>query len=179
MLIPLFFINPAKGANIILENESQDKLSILNQIVKALTVTDFNELFSKSHMLALIVFSILFGISLRYVDKENKISSILDTLSMTMLKIVKIVMYYAPIGVFAYFSNLIHSYGNDIISSYLTSMLLYIGISILYFVVFYTLYAYIEKGKTGVRLFYKNIFTSFTCSLATTALSLSLILYIL
>ena len=167
MLLPLLVINPAKDVEITIQNQSQEKLSILNQIVKAISVGNFGELFSKNNMLALIIFSILFGISLRSVDKENKISKSLDILSMTMLKIVKIVMYYAPIGVFAYFANLINSYGQEIISSYLTSLLLYITVSIVYFLVFYTLYAYIAKGKQGVKTFYKNIFSSFSCSLAT------------
>ena len=110
MLIPMFFINPAKGVNIDIVGSEQEKLNILTQISKALTVGDFGELLSKSHMLALIVFSLLFGISLRLVDKENKLAKSFEILSQTMLKIVKIVMYYAPIGVFAYFANLISSY---------------------------------------------------------------------
>ena len=84
-----------------------------------------------------------------------------------MLKFVKIVMYYAPIGVFAYFASLIKSYGEDILSSYLKSFVIYIVVSILYFLIFYTLYAYIAKGKEGVKNFYRHILPSFTCSLAT------------
>lgn len=167
ILIPLLFINPADGVNIQIDATNQEKISILEQISKAITVEDFSQLFSKSHMLPLIIFSIIFGLSLRFIDKENKISKGLETLSKTMLKFVKIVMYYAPIGVFAYFANLIHSYGNQIISSYLTSLIIYIITCIAYFLIFYTLYAYIAKGKEGVKLFYKHIFPSFTCSLAT------------
>ena len=39
--------------------------------------------------------------------------------------------------------------------------------SVLYFIIFYTIYAYISKGKKGIKTFYKNIFPSFMCSLAT------------
>lgn len=166
MLIVMLFINPTQGS-IVIGGSEQEKLSILEQLAAALTVDDFNDLFSKSHMLALIIFSILFGISLRYVDKEGKVSKGLETLSNAILKLVKIVMYYAPIGVYAYFSNLINSYGNEIIESYLKSFVIYIVVSILYFIVFYSLYAYIANGKNGVKNFYKHIFPSFTCSLAT------------
>ena len=166
-LIPLFFINPAQNIAIDADGQTQEKLSILNQIVSAISVEDFTQLFSKNHMLALIVFSIIFGLSLRKIDKENRIAKGLEILSSTILKFVKIVMYYAPIGVFAYFANLVHSYGEEIISSYLTTLLLYICISIAYFLIFYTLYAYIAKGKNGVKCFYKHILSSFTCSLAT------------
>ena len=167
MLIPLLFINPSNGINIQISGETQEKISVLEQITKAITVEDFSQLFSKNHMLPLIIFSILFGLSLRYIDKDNKIGKGLELLSKTTLRIVKIVMFYAPLGVFAYFANLIHSYGEEIISGYLTSLIIYIGASIAYFLIFYSLYVYIAKGKNGVKLFYKNIFPSFTCSLAT------------
>lgn len=167
MLIVMLFINPSKGINITLEDTNPDKLNILQQIANALTVENFSDLFSKSHMLALIMFSIIFGISLRCVDKEAKISKGLEILSNTMLKFVKIAMYYAPIGVFAYFATLIKSYGGEVISSYIKSLVIYIVVSIIYFIVFYTLYAYIAKGKKGVISFYKHILPSFTCSLAT------------
>lgn len=167
MLIPMFFINPAEGVNVEIDGSEQEKLSVLTQIAKAITVSDFAELFSKNHMLALIVFSLLFGISLRYVDKENKLGKSLEILSSVTLRIVKIVMYYAPIGVFAYFASLINSYGSHILSSYVLSFVIYIVVSIVYFLVFYTTYAYIAKGKPGVKSFYKNILPSVTCSLAT------------
>jgi len=167
MIIGVSIFKPSNGLNITIIGEEQEKVNILQQIANALTVNDFASLFSKNHMLALIVFSIIFGISLRYIDKENKISKGLETLSNTMLKFVKLVMYYAPIGVFAYFANLINSYGEEILSSYLKAFIIYIVVSILYFLVFYTLYAYIAKGKEGVKSFYKHIFPSFICSLAT------------
>lgn len=167
MLIAMFIINPSDGMNIIIEETNQEKLSVLKQIANALTVENFSDLFSKSHMLALIVFSMIFGISLRCVDKECKVSKCLEILSNTMLKFVKIVMYYAPIGVFAYFAGLIKSYGSEVISSYLKAFIIYIVASVIYFLVFYTLYAYIARGKKGIKNFYKHILPSFTCSLAT------------
>ena len=167
MLGAVLIFNPSDGINIDVSGNEQEKVNILEQIASALTVSDFSQLFSKSHMLALIVFSIIFGISLRIIDKEKKVTHGLEILSKTMLKFVKIVMYYAPIGVFAYFASLIKSYGEDILSSYLKSFVIYIVVSILYFLIFYTLYAYIAKGKEGVKNFYRHILPSFTCSLAT------------
>ena len=145
MLVPLFFIDPAKNVGIDLLPNQQEKLSILEQIAKALTVSDFAELFSKNHMLALIVFSLLFGISLRTVDKENKLAKTLEMLSSVMLKIVKIVMYYAPIGLCAYFAALVGEYGKEIIGSYAKSMIFYIIMAMLYYFIFYTVYSYLEN----------------------------------
>ncbi len=167
MLVVVIFINPASKISINVIDTNNEKLNILEQISQAISVTNFSDLLTKNHMLALIIFSLFFGISLRYVDKEGKVSKGIEVLSNTMLQFVKLIMYYAPIGVFAYFANLIKSYGSDVISTYLRTFLIYICVSIVYFLVFYTLYAYIAKGKKGVKSFYKNILSSLTCSLAT------------
>ena len=166
MLVTVLIFKPAT-VSIIASGEEQEKLNVMNQIANALTVNNFSDLLSRSHMLALIVFSIIFGISLRYVDKEGRITKGLETLSQTMLRFVKIVMYYAPIGVCAYFASLVKSYGNEIISSYARTLVIYVVICLVYFLVFYTLYAYIAKGKEGVKTFYKHILPSFMTSLAT------------
>ena len=166
MLGVLLFVDPVKDV-IVVDGVAQDKSNVLLQIVSAISVSDFKDLFSKSHMLALIIFSILFGISVRVVDKEKKIARGLKVISDAMLKMVKVVMCYAPIGVYAYFANLIKSYGDEIISSYLIAFLIYIGVSAAYFLVFYPIYCYIAKGKVGIKTFFKHIWPSFTCSLAT------------
>ncbi len=149
------------------EGEVQDPVGFLEALSKAITVPDFFNLLSKSHMLALIIFSIILGICLRKVDKENKIGKGLEVISNAMLKFVKIVMYYAPIGVCAYFASLVKSFGGDIITSYLKTLLIYIVVSAIYFLVFYTLYAFVAGGKNGVKNFYRHIFKSFVTSLAT------------
>ena len=145
-----------------------EKLSIGSQIVKALTVTDFNNILSRSNMLPLIVFSILFGVSVALIGEKGKnVSSILDSLSLVMMKIVKIIMYYAPIGLCAYFANLVGEFGPELIGSYAKSMIFYYVMCIIYFFIFYTLYAYIAGKKKGVKSFYKNILGVVLTSLAT------------
>ena len=157
------------STNIVLESGTEvEKLSIGSQIVKALTVTDFNNILSRSNMLPLIVFSILFGISVALIgEKANNVRSILDSLSLVMMKIVKIIMYYAPIGLCAYFANLVGEFGPELIGSYAKSMIFYYVICIIYFFIFYTLYAYIAGKKKGVKSFYKNILGVVLTSLAT------------
>lgn len=169
MLFELSIFDIGKGVNIVLESGTEvEKLSVGNQIVKALTVTDFNNILSRSNMLPLIVFSILFGISVALIgEKGNNVRSILDSLSLVMMKIVKIIMYYAPIGLCAYFANLVNEFGPELIGSYAKSMIFYYVICIIYFFIFYTLYAYIAGKKKGVKAFYKNILGVVLTSLAT------------
>lgn len=168
MLGTLFFIDPTKGAHIILEAGEESTVNIGTQIVEAITVTDFNMLLSRSHMLPLIIFSCLFGIGVALVgDKAKRIAYSLDAISKVMMKIIKIIMYYAPIGLCAYFATLVGEFGPELLGSYATSMILYYLLAIAYFVIFYTIYAYIAGKKQGVKLFYKHIFTPFATSLAT------------
>lgn len=50
---------PAEGVNLVLEAATLEKISVGDALVNAFTVSDFPLLLSRSHMLALIVFSIL------------------------------------------------------------------------------------------------------------------------
>lgn len=169
MLFGLSIFDIGKGLNITLTAGSEvEKLSVGSQIVKALTATDFSNILSRSNMLPLIVFSVLFGIAVALIgDKCNNIKSSLDSLSLVMMKIVKIIMYYAPIGLCAYFANLVNEFGPELIGSYAKTMIFYYVICIVYFLIFYTLYAYITNRKNGVKSFYKNVFPVVLTSLAT------------
>ncbi len=169
MLFGISLFDITKGVNITLTSSGEvEKLSIGTQIVKALTVTDFNNILSRSNMLPLIVFSILFGIGVALVGEKGKnVAGILDSLSLVMMKVVHIIMYYAPIGLCAYFANLVGEFGPELIGSYAKSMIFYYVICIVYFLLFYTLYSYIANKKKGVKSFYKNILPVVLTSLAT------------
>ncbi len=168
MLLVLLVFNPV-GSNIVLSlGDEVNNLNLGEQIVSMLTVTDFTLLFSRTNMLPLILFSILFGISISLVEKDKKsISLVLDKMSKVMMKFVSIIMYYAPIGLLAYFAALIGEFGPELLGSYALGMLIYYVTCILYFLIVYTVYAYIAGNKKGVKLFYKNIFPSFLTSIAT------------
>lgn len=166
LLFSLLF--PVTTPNIELVKSSVEKVSVLEQIASALTVSDFNNLLSRSNMLALIIFSIIFGIALNLVEKDKKIvGKIFNTLADTMMKMVKIVMYYAPVGIFAYFASLVSNLGPEFVGSYAKTLVLYIMATIIYFLIIYTIYSYIASGKRGIKNFYKNIFPSILTSLAT------------
>lgn len=169
MLIVLLFIDPVGNGNIVLETgEKIESINILEQLVNAFTVNDFTGILSRNHMLPLIVFSLVFGICVNLVEKENKkISKTLETLSNIMMKMIKAIMYYAPIGLCAYFANLIGEFGPALLGSYAKTTILYIIMSVIYFLVAYTIYVYIARGSSGVRSFYKYILPSLVTSLAT------------
>ena len=168
MLIGVKIVSPVDGSILIDTTEVVENLSIGDRIVEAITVSDFSDILSRSHMLPLIIFSIIVGISISLLkDKGKNITELLDTCSKAMMKAVKIIMYYAPIGLFGYFANLIGTFGTNLIEGYIKSLFIYVVVGILYYLVFYTIYAYIAGGKLGVRKFYKNILNPTAVALAT------------
>lgn len=168
MLIGVKIVSPVDGSILIDATEVVENLSIGDRIVEAITVSDFSDILSRSHMLPLIIFSIIVGISISLLkDKGKNITELLDTCSKAMMKAVKIIMYYAPIGLFGYFANLIGTFGTNLIEGYIKSLFIYVVVGILYYLIFYTIYAYIAGGKLGVRKFYKNILNPTAVALAT------------
>lgn len=168
MILGISLVDIASGVNITLTTDTIEKVNVFDQIVKAITVVDFANLLSRSNMMPLIIFSIIFGISCALIkEKGNRIRESLESLSLVMMKFVKIIMYYAPIGLCCYFANLVNEFGPQVVGSYAKTMIFYYVMCILYFLIFYTLYAYIAAKKKGVEVFYKNIFKTVVTSFAT------------
>lgn len=169
MLVSVKIVNPLGSNSVLIDaTETVKNLSIGEQIVNALTVNDFSELLSRNNMLPLVIFSILFGVGVSALgDKGKKLSTNLEAISKALMKVVHIIMYYAPIGLCAYFMNLVGSFGISLISGYLRSFILYTVVGIIYYLVFYTLYAYVAGGKRAVKNFYKNALNPTAVALAT------------
>ena len=164
-IIGVIVFNPTKGLDSSMFSSvmgsgdvvQTEKLTILDQIVKTITVSDFQMLFSKSNMLQLIVFSVLFGLATAMAGEKAKgIAKFVEEGGVVIGNIVKIIMYYAPIGLGCYFASVIGELGTQILSGYMSAFLLYLGITLVYYFGFYTLYAYLSGGKLGVKTFWKN-----------------------
>ena len=168
MLIGVKLIDPVGNISLALTQGTKESIDIGSKIVDMITVPDFYKLLSKSSMLPLIIFSIIFGFAVGMVkDESKKISEFLNSGSKVMMNVIKIIMYYAPVGLCAYFASLIGEYGSEIIGSYARSMIFYYIMAVLYYIIFYTVYSYISRGKRGVKDFYKHIFTPTVTSLGT------------
>ena len=169
MLVSVKLVNPLGSNSVLIDaTETVKSLSLGEQIVNALTVNDFSELLSRNNMLPLVIFSILFGVGVSALgDKGKKLSTNLEASSKALMKVVHIIMYYAPIGLCAYFMNLVGTFGISLISGYLRSFILYTVVGIIYYLVFYTLYAYVAGGKKAVKNFYKNALNPTAVALAT------------
>ncbi|MHB8128729.1 MAG: dicarboxylate/amino acid:cation symporter [Mobilitalea sp.] len=144
------------------------QLSLSQQLVKTITVNDFFGLFSKSNMLQLIIFSLLFGIATALVgEKASVVKEFLNGASEILMKGVKIIMYYAPIGLGCYFASIIGQLGTQILEGYLKVFLLYLGLAAINYFGFFSIYAYVAAGKLGVKTFWKNAIAPTITALAT------------
>ncbi|CDA30357.1 putative uncharacterized protein [Clostridium sp. CAG:492] len=147
---------------------SKDETSILQRTVNTLTVNDFSGLLSRNNIIAIIVFAIIFGISAQMSGKKAKpVVDFLDSANEIIMNIVKIIMYYAPIGLGCYFASLVGTFGKEIAIGYVKTFVIYTIVAVLFYFIIYTLYAFISAGKKGVRAFWKNIIPPTVTSLAT------------
>lgn len=150
------------------EEIQEEDLTILERTASILTVNDFNKLLSKDNMIAIIVFSVLFGIAMNLAgEKAKSVKEFLESAYEIIMKLVKIIMYYAPIGLGCYFAVLVGTFGSSIAVGYAKTFVLYTVVSVLFYIIVYSLYAFIAGGKKGIIAFWKNIIPATITSLAT------------
>lgn len=150
------------------EEAEEEEMTILERTVTAISVDDFSKILTRDNLIAVLVFSILFGLSMRMAkEKSEPLLNVLDSAQEVVFKFIKLIMYYAPIGLACYFAALIGTLGATIAVGYLKTFILYFVVAMLFFVIIYTLYAFIAGGKKGVKVFWKNALTPTLTSLAT------------
>ena len=150
------------------EVSEEEDITILDRTVNLLTVDDFQKLLSKDNIIALLVFSILFGLAINMSgEKAKPVLDFLVAANDIVNNLVKIIMYYAPIGLGCYFAAFVGSFGSTIVVGYLKTFVVYAIVCIAFYLIMYTVYAFIAGGKKGIRLFWKNALPSTLTSLAT------------
>lgn len=148
--------------------EDSEELTIADRTVNLLTVNDFQKLLSKDNIIALLIFSIIFGIAINMSgEKGEPVYKFLESANVIVNNIVKIIMYYAPIGLGCYFASLVGSFGASIAVGYLKTFVIYTIVALLFYFGIYTFYAFLAGRKKGVKLFWKNALPSTLTALAT------------
>lgn len=139
---------------------ASEGFSLSNQLVNMFTVSDFPELLSRAHILPLIVFAIIFGVAATTCGESgHSVAKALGACSDVAFRIIGLLMKIAPLGLGAYFANLIATYGPKLLNNYLYGIVRYYPTLFLYFLIFYTIYVYWAAGPQGVKLYFKNIST--------------------
>lgn len=148
--------------------DNVEEQSLADQLVNTFTVPDFVELFSRDNMMALIVMSILIGVATGLTgEKGRPLAWFLTSASDVFMKLIQLIMYYAPIGLGAYFASLVGEFGTALIGDYAKAVIIYYPVAILYFAIGFTLYAFIAGGRKGISRFWKNILGPAATSLGT------------
>lgn len=150
------------------ENTEEEEIGIADRTVSLLTVDDFSKLLSKDNIIALLVFAIIFGIAINMSgEKAKPVEDFLNSANEIINNIVKIIMYYAPIGLGCYFASLVGSFGASIAVGYLKTFIIYTVVAITFYFIIYTIYAWMAGGKKGIKAFWKNAIPSTLTALAT------------
>lgn len=148
--------------------ESTEEVNILSNTVNAISVNNFSKLISNDNLIALVIFSVLFGIALNISKEKGKeVLKVLDSANTVVQNYIKIIMYYAPIGLGCYFASLIGTFGSNLAIGYAKTFIIYTITAILFYFVVYSLYAFIAGGKKGLTNYWKNIIPTTITALAT------------
>lgn len=150
------------------EEAESEKVNFLERTVQTVSVNDFSKILTRDNMIALIVFSVLIGLSINMAkEKGEKFLEVLESANEVLQKFIKIIMYYAPIGLGCYFAALVGTFGKEIAIGYGKTFVIYTIVSVLFYFLVYTLYAFISAGIDGVRSYWKNILPATFTALAT------------
>ena len=150
------------------ETQENEEIGILKRTANLLTVNDFTKLLSKDNIIALLVFSIIFGLAVNITgEKAKPVVDFLESANEIINNVVKLIMYYAPIGLGCYFAALVGSFGEMIVVGYLKTFVIYTIVSILYYLIIYSIYAFVAGGKKGMNLYWKNVLPATATALGT------------
>lgn len=128
-----------------------------DRIVRFLTVGEFSQLLSRQNMLAFVIFSFLVGIAaMRSGEAGAGFRQFLLSGNEVMKQLLILIMKAAPIGLGAYFAYQVGTIGPELFGFYAKPLGLYYAFGFFYFIVFFSLYAYIASGKRGVSNYWKN-----------------------
>ncbi len=161
---------PLEGlSNLLMNNPAQmESIKLGQQVVSIFTVPEFFQLLSHQHLLSLILFSLLVGIAcVEAKEKYEPFITLLQIGEALFMRIFSFIMYLAPLGFFAYSATLVSELGHEIIETYFHIAVTYYLAALIYFTLFYSFYAFLAGGKTGVSTYWRHIFLPAITSLAT------------
>ena len=145
------------GSYTIVEGEVGEALGFGDMIVNFFTKPDFTELLSRRAILPLIVAAVLFGFGVQMNGgPETKTAQFLEDITNCIMKTVKLITYYAPIGFFGFFANLVATYGPELIRDYSRTLVIYYIMSFAYMFIFFPIYARFGGGKGGAKIMFSD-----------------------
>lgn len=144
-------------------------------LTEAVSVSDFTLLFSKFHLLPLILFSILFGIGTASAGETGKrIERFLEGGNEVTIKCMEILMKAAPVGLGCYFAYTVSQLGGGVMGGYLKVFVIYCSVALVLMFVIFPLLIRIFHGKSTLRAYSHNIIPPSITALATASSSVAM-----
>ena len=160
--LPIFTMNPEY------ETGEVGTISVADMIVNFFTKPDFTELFSRRAILPLIIAAILFGFGTQMAGgAKTKTAQLLSDITNCLMKTVKIITYYAPIGFFGFFASLVAVHGKDFMTNYARAIIVYYVVAFAYMFIFFPIYARFGGGKGGAKTMFAHLFRPAAVSFGT------------
>lgn len=151
----LFPVHEHLAASHLAETASKGNLG--EQLTQLFTTSEFYALLSRKNMLALIVFSLLTGFAtLQSGEKGAAFARFLQGGNAVFNQVFVLIMKLGPVGLGAYFAYQVGVFGPQLFGAYARSLGIYYGVGAFYYVVFFSLYAFIAGGVTGIKKYWKN-----------------------
>ena len=148
--------------------DPSEVMGVGDMLVSFFTKPDFVELLSRRAILPLIVFAVIIGFGVQMQGGPATMTArLLEDITGCIMKAVQIVTYYAPVGFFGFFANLVADYGPQLIGDYSRTLILYYGLSFVYMFLFFPLYARFGGGKGAVKVMFKHLFKPAAVSFGT------------
>jgi Na+/H+-dicarboxylate symporter len=114
------------------------------------------------------VAAVFFGFGIQLAGgKQTMTAKLLADLNNCIMKVVKIITYYAPIGFFGFFASLVATYGPELIGDYSRTLIIYYVLCFVYMFVMFPVYARFGGGKGGAKVMFKHLFRPAAVSFGT------------
>lgn len=161
-------IDAAKGAALPADAIAEEMKEVKIDIIGQLTVSDFKDLWSVQKLLAVVVFALIAGFSLRGLGENGEpLLKIINCLNALIAKFIGSIMKFAPIGLGCYFAVFMGTSGGNT-----AGPLMRIGIAtwigtLVYMAIAHSIYAFIADGRKGIATYWKCMIAPFLTALGT------------
>ena len=147
-----------KGDYPVVQGEVGVTLGVADMIINFFTKPDFAELWSRKAILPLIIAAIIFGFGVQMAGgKETLTAKILADLTNCLMKVIKLITYYAPIGFFGFFAYLVAFYGPELIGDYGRTLIIYYVMCFVYMLISSPIYARFGGGKGAAKVMFQHL----------------------
>ncbi|MCQ2149043.1 MAG: dicarboxylate/amino acid:cation symporter [Bacteroidales bacterium] len=141
-------------------------------LVGTVSVSDFTLLFSKNHLLPLMIFSALLGAGVSLCGESGSaFGNFLEGGCTVISKATGILMKAAPIGLGCYFAKTVANTGSDLLEGYLRVFVIFWVLSLITVGLIFPATVRAMKGKGSLKKWWKAILPPSLTAMATTSSS--------